>query len=131
MRWCNAFVVDRGLPDRAIEALRRLDSDGFAARKQVFASPTEAYGMPDSVESLVDQYRSSCFDTFGPDEDTLSQLGRLRRRGIRIGVVTNGPTTQLEKLKRTGLLDVIYGYCISEEIGVAKPDQKIFVEAVR
>jgi len=131
MRWCAAFVVERGLPGDALEALRQFDGDGFATREHVFASLKEAYDLPDSIESLVDRYRSSYFDFFEPDEDALSQLRRLRQQGIRVGVVTNGPPTQLEKLKRTGLLEVIDGYCISDEIGVAKPDREIFEEAVR
>ena len=131
MRWCAEFVAERGLPDNALEALRQFDGDGFAARELVFASLKQAYDMPDSVESLTDRYRSSYFDFFEPDEDALSQLRRLRRQSIRVGVVTNGPPTQLEKLKRTGLLDVIDGYCISDELGVAKPDPAIFEEALR
>ena len=131
MRWCDAFVVERGLPESASEALRTFDGDGFVAREQVFGSLKEAYGMLDSVDSLIDLYRSSYFDFFEPDQDALSQLRRLRRQSIRVGVVTNGPPTQLEKMERSGLLDVIDGYCISEEIGVAKPDPEIFVEAIR
>jgi len=131
MRWCAAFVVQRGLPDDALEALRQFDADGFAAREHVFASLKGAYDMPDSVDSLINLYRSSYFDFFEPDEDSLSPLRRLRRKNIRIGVVTNGPPTQLEKLRRTGLLNVIDGYCISDEIGVAKPDARIFEEALR
>lgn len=131
VRWSAAFVVERGLPGDALEALRRFDGDGFAARDHMFASLKQAYDIPDSVESLIDLYRSNYFDFFEPDEDVLSQLRRLRQGCIRVGVVTNGPPTQLEKLRRTGLLDVIDGYCISDEIGVEKPHPEIFEEAVR
>lgn len=131
VRWCASFVIERDLPVDALEALVQFDGDGFASREDVFSCLKEAYDMPDSVESLVDVYRSSYFDFFAPDEDALSHLRRLRRQHIRVGIVTNGPPTQLEKLKRTGLLDVIDGYCISDEIGVAKPNPEIFEEAVR
>ena len=131
LRWCSEFVVQRGLPDDALEALRQYDADGFAARELVFASLKQAYDMPDSVGSLIDLYRASYIEFFEPDEEALLQLRRLRRQSIRVGVVTNGPLTQLEKLKRTRLLDVIDGYCISDEIGVAKPDPEIFEEALR
>jgi putative hydrolase of the HAD superfamily len=42
-------------------------------------------------------------------------------------VVTNGETlVQEEKLRRTGLIHEIAGYVISEDVGVRKPNARIF-----
>lgn len=48
-------------------------------------------------------------------------------RGYRIVVLTNGTETQqVDKLRRTGLLDAVDVVCASDRIGVQKPDRRAF-----
>ena len=57
-------------------------------------------------------------------------VARLRRRGVRVGLVSNGgSTTQRAKLRRLGLaFDAVV---ISGEVGLRKPDPRIFRLALR
>lgn len=57
-------------------------------------------------------------------------LEALRGTGWRLGVVTNGRSdNQLGKLRRAALLDLFDCYCISDDVGLRKPDPAIFALA--
>jgi len=130
-RWATRFVVDRSLGDGALEYLIEADGDGFATRQAVFDAMRARYGLVDTTADLIEGYRASYLDFFEPDPSVGTALRSLRSRGWRVGVVTNGPPTQREKLERAGLLELLDGVCISDELGVAKPDRRIFEEALR
>ena len=68
---------------------------------------------------------------YRPDPEVVSAVSRLREAGWRIGIVTNGTSSQHEKVARAGLADSVDACCASEEIGATKPDARIFVEALR
>jgi putative hydrolase of the HAD superfamily len=54
-------------------------------------------------------------------------LQRLRAAGVRVGVLTNGPSDgQRQKLAVSGLADLVERSFISEEIGVGKPAHRAF-----
>jgi putative hydrolase of the HAD superfamily len=57
----------------------------------------------------------------------LDGLERLRGAGWTIAVVTNGPTgRQRDKIVHSGLQGRVDAWCISQEVGIAKPDRRIF-----
>jgi FMN phosphatase YigB (HAD superfamily) len=59
--------------------------------------------------------------------EDLAGLARLRRRGWKIGIVTNGMTdNQLGKIRNTGLDRHVDAWCISHDVGIRKPDPRIF-----
>ncbi|MBM3449801.1 MAG: HAD family hydrolase [Armatimonadetes bacterium] len=61
-----------------------------------------------------------------------SVLATLAARGYRLGLITNGPRElQRRKLADTGLCDHLDPILISQEVGYAKPDPRIFQEAAR
>ncbi len=130
-RWAHGFVLHHALPPAALDELDTLDENGFASREQVFEGIAERFGISDSVEDLIAAYRVDYPEYFHPDPEVNQALGRLRSRAWSIGVVTNGPLTQRVKLERAGLLGEMDGICISDEVGVAKPDPGIFAEAQR
>jgi HAD superfamily hydrolase (TIGR01549 family) len=130
-RWAVAFVDDRGLGDAAFEYLMEVDGGGFATREVVFDGVRESYGLAESTEALIAEYRATHLDFFEPDPTVRTVLGDLGAAGWRLGVVTNGPPSQRGKLERAGLLDLFDALCISDEVGVAKPDRRIFEEALR
>jgi putative hydrolase of the HAD superfamily len=58
-------------------------------------------------------------------------LRGLRGRGLRLGVLTNGPSGfQRRKLALTGVADELDAVAISGEIGAVKPDQAAFAHAL-
>lgn len=65
-------------------------------------------------------------------EDALETLRALRAAGVRVGLLTNGPSElQRHKLAVTRIEAELDGIAISEEIGAAKPAREAFVLAAR
>ena len=50
---------------------------------------------------------------------------------MALGCGHQWPSSQWEKLQRTGLVDLVDGVCISDDFGVSKPDRRIFEETIR
>ena len=64
-----------------------------------------------------------------PGADTL--LHALKERGYPLALVADGPTATFENnLKPHGLYRLFDAYAISEQVGVLKPDARIFVQAL-
>ena len=63
--------------------------------------------------------------------DVLPTLDRLERRGIRLGMVTNGAATvQRRKVAAVGLAGRLDPLVVSGDVGVRKPDRAIFDDAL-
>lgn len=59
-------------------------------------------------------------------------LAEVRRRGARVVAVTNNRVAEQEdKLRSTGLRQLVNAMVVSEAVGVAKPDPRIFAIAVK
>lgn len=130
-RWAIAFCARHGLEGSAVDWLCELDNDGFAARQEVFGSARDRYLPSHSIEALIKEYRREYPSFYSPDPKVGASLSKLRRAGWRIGVVTNGPASQWDKLSRSGLRSYVDVCTVSEEAGVAKPDPRIFFKAIR
>jgi putative hydrolase of the HAD superfamily len=63
-------------------------------------------------------------------DDAVPTLRRMRSLGLRVGLLTNGPSElQRRKLAITGLEPELDAIAISEEIGAAKPEPEAFTVA--
>jgi putative hydrolase of the HAD superfamily len=129
--WAASFAESRGLGRPALDMLCEADEDGFASREALFRSARDRLALADSTEALIAEYRRDYIEFVQPDPSTLRALERLRARNIRVGIVTNGPSTQHQKIERLGLAPLVDGVCVSHEFGVEKPDPRIFQEAIR
>ena len=98
--WAAAFAESRGLGRSAVAMLCEADEDGFASRDAVFSAAHARLNLADSTETLIAEYRRDDIGFVHPDPSTLGALEQLRARGIRVGVITNGPSTQHEKIER-------------------------------
>jgi putative hydrolase of the HAD superfamily len=85
---------------------------------------------PALADRLASLYREERRARYAPYPDVLPVLAVLKPR-YRLGVITNGPSDlQRTKLARSGL-DVWFPVqVISREVGVAKPDPRIFAIAL-
>lgn len=129
-RWAESFAERYGLGAPGVAFLCEADEDGFARREVVFAAAREEFGIDEPVDALVRTYRVEYVDQFSPDPGVTEAIVRLRGAGWRIGVVTNGPVSQHVKLERAGLTGLVDACCVSDEVGVAKPDRRIFDAAI-
>jgi HAD superfamily hydrolase (TIGR01509 family) len=129
--WAARFAAEHGLGEEGMAWLCAADEDGFARREVLFEGARQHFGLAETVDDLVVGYRRSYPAGFQPSPPVNHALRSLRRSGWRIGVVTNGPPSQREKVERAGLDELVDAVCISEEIGAMKPDRRIFEEALR
>ena len=125
-RWAESFAREHDLDWSAVEFLCAGDGDGFVPRDELFASVRDRFGVTTSVEELVTRYRADYPPHFEPEPDVRAALTALRADGWKIGIVTNGPTSQNAKIASLGLDDLIDGICVSADVGVDKPDPRIF-----
>ena len=58
-------------------------------------------------------------------------LGMLKAGGYRLGIISNWDSTARAVIEENGLTDFFDTIVISSEVGVEKPDPRIFIEAFR
>lgn len=141
-----AAVLVRHVPDVDLEVLHTRYDSAFEPHWQAFlegridfaeyrrARLSEAMSPWSEVDdTLFDAYRIEkrrAVDRLRPFGDAVSTLRELRGAGLKVGLLTNGPSwLQRRKLEVTGLDAELDGIAISEEIGVAKPDAAAFALA--
>lgn len=103
-----------------------LDDLGYRSKREVFPALVQEFGLAVSPEEL--------FADFGlllrqaqPMPHAAEVLAELRRRDVRLGLVTNGwSAVQRECLERCGLSGAFGVVLISEEVGLSKPDPRIY-----
>ena len=130
-RWAETFASGRGLGEDCVEWMCEADNDGFRPRPELFAAVVDQFGLKDDVGDLVGRYWTEYLSAYRPDPAVKDALRRLRDAGWRIGIVTNGPSTQHQKVERAELTDLVDACCVSDEVGSDKPDSRIFLEALR
>lgn len=84
------------------------------------------------VASAVIGYHQTKFTELKPFPDAVKALAALKRAGLLLGVITAGlAVKQAEKLLRLGLYEYFdpEAIFISDQIGISKPNQKLFLRA--
>jgi len=114
--------------DAVIARTLEFDDHGYARRVDVYRRVLD--GM-DVDAQLAADLESDFWDCYcrhcGQPPDTVATLEALRRAGKKLGVITNGPIDwQSRKLRTLGLEPYFDDVIISDAVGVAKPDAKIF-----
>lgn len=101
------------------------------ARAREFTAP---YGhnleLDAAADSWFDGYREEYEAAWMLHDDAVSCLTGLRAHGVKLGIITNGELAfQREKIERVGLTLLIDDLVASGELGVAKPDRRVFEHA--
>ena len=82
----------------------------------------------DLVQPLHDLYWNSFYEAMTPAHGAADLLRTLRTCGIRVAILTDFQIEyQFMKLKRLNLLHLIDDVISSEEVGVEKPNSKMFL----
>ena len=132
--------VDRFFPDadaalraRALAALREFDQNGDATRPALFYRLFGCFGrkVPSVAEMLA--FWNTVFPRFlTPIDGMFELLGRLREDGRKLALVTNGsPALQNGKIRRAGIRPCFDVVLVSGELGIHKPDPRIFRMALQ
>ncbi|RZU53259.1 putative hydrolase of the HAD superfamily [Krasilnikovia cinnamomea] len=125
--WAEEFVTERGLDDKALTWLIATDAHMPGPRGPFFTAVRNEFTLTQTAENLWQQYRQRMPELVSCRAEDLDALRQLRSAGWRIGIVTNGMTdNQQGKIRRTGLDVLVDAWCISDEVGIRKPDPTIF-----
>jgi putative hydrolase of the HAD superfamily len=110
----------------------RLDLDA-AAREVVALSLGEWEAVNSTVAATIaERYRFQREAGLQPFPDAVDTVRWLRDRGCRLALVTNGSgATQRGKITRFGLSELFDSILIEGELGVGKPDPRIYTQALR
>ncbi|KFF59156.1 hydrolase [Cryobacterium sp. MLB-32] len=109
----------------------RLDFPGQRReRARDFCAAYDVVLDDDQASAWFEAYFTHYRDSWRLHDDALSCLDALAESGVRIGLITNGNLAfQSEKIRRVGLAGRIEHVIASGELGVAKPDPRIFQHA--
>ena len=117
--------------DEAVEMIVLWDGDGYSDRQWMlmqWLSEWPKTGL--DTESLRVWYRSAMERNIEPDPEIIDFLTGLNGKKIPWGIVTNGAASQRGKCRAAGLEQIAPFIIVSGEVGYAKPDQRIFRDAL-
>jgi len=106
--------------DLSMEAHRRVWLDLFSPLDRVVPGLSRAL-----YERVMDP------QSWVPFADTRATLEAVRRRGLKVGVVSNVPADLRPVFAKHGLAGLVDSYTHSFEVGAEKPDPAIFLAAAK
>ena len=115
----------------AVAKMVEWDCDGYSRRQQALRHWLDEW--PEAgldMESLIAWYRSETRRQVQPDLKVNQYLAYLNERRLPWGIVTNGSSSQHNKCRAAGLTQLAPFIIVSEEVGYAKPDPRIFRDAL-
>ena len=121
-----------GAREDAVALMVQWDEDGYADRQAMFARWARAWpetGL--NVDEVAEWYRAAMAHHVEPDLEVNAFLVSLNECGMPWGIVTNGSSNQHVKCRAAGLTQLAPFIIVSEEAGYAKPDPRIFRDALQ
>jgi putative hydrolase of the HAD superfamily len=115
--------------DDVLLEYQRVDAGGYRPRDQVHQILAESLPWlePVSAEVLIAFWYNLFSKLSVPMPHAQETLLALQARGIKLGLVTNGKSkVQNEKVDALGLRDFLDLILVSEDVGIKKPDPRIF-----
>jgi putative hydrolase of the HAD superfamily len=102
------------------------------ARRGIAARALSAHGVsPDLCQRIADLMTEQKEAGVRPFDGALETLGRLRERGHRLALLTNGCSAfQRRKLARFALEPLFECVLVEGELGYGKPDRRVFAAAL-
>ncbi|HWO10486.1 MAG TPA: HAD family hydrolase [Polyangiaceae bacterium] len=116
-----------------VDRLLALDAHGHGDKRAAYGTLVRELGLHAELAGRLLQHFYEIYPGFGTTfPDVLPTLAELRRRGLALGLLTNGRSvTQQGKLRRLGLEPLFDVTLISEGEGVRKPERAFFERALQ
>ena len=138
VRFCRELYHTSGVmgsthtEDEAVGLMVELDAGGIRSRQEFFQDVMRQWpGVFRDVPQAIEVYLSSYPEMLILESPTRALLEDLQEAGIPAAIVTNGGSAmQSRKIDASGLRGLVDAVVISEELGVAKPDPRIFEHAM-
>jgi putative hydrolase of the HAD superfamily len=128
--WAKGFLAQVGAPDYDVDWLDSVDADGLTSCWDLADAIRDRYRLRVPSLDLVSEIREGLLGHLRLDPLVAFALRIASDAGWLPVVVTNGETRlQTEKMVRTGLVKHVDGYVVSEDVGVRKPNPRIFAIA--
>ena len=102
------------------------------SRYDLWEAALAAAGIEDeaAIRKAAERYGERRRTYYTPFPSALELLAELRRRGKKLGLITNGfAETHYEKLELLGLERAFDAVLCADEVGMLKPDPQIFLHA--
>jgi putative hydrolase of the HAD superfamily len=130
--WGQAFLAEIGAPLEDIDWLLDIDADGLTSRWDVADAIRERYLLRVSSVDLVEALHEGVVANTRLDPLVACALRIAGDSGWVPVIVSNGAVRQQEaKIKNTGLDRYVADWVISEDVGVSKPNPRIFALAAQ
>ena len=128
----SGTMSDTHTEDEAVALMGELDALGMRSRQEFFDDVIRQWpGVFRDVPQAIDVYLSSYPEMLILEPLTRALLEDVQEAGIPAAIVTNGGSAmQSRKIDASGLRGLVDSAVISEELGVAKPDPRIFEHAM-
>lgn len=129
-KYC-ADLADRYLPENidrkaVIEEAVVLDGGGYGDRAVLYSTLCDKWGMSVGREILEAHWGDGMDQYIEVFDDSVEVLKSLKKK-YKLGILTNGKIyVQNNKIKAAGFGELFDSICVSQAIGVAKPDKKAF-----
>ena len=128
--WGEGFLAEIGAPFSDIEWLMSVDADGLTDRWDIADAIRERYALRIPSIDLVEALHEGLVEHVRLDPLIACALRIADDAGWVPVVVSNGTVRQDDtKIRRTGLDRYVADWVISEEVGVSKPNPRIFALA--
>jgi putative hydrolase of the HAD superfamily len=128
--WAKGYLAEIGAPDDDIEWLDALDADGLTQAWDLADAIKDRYQLRVPAIDVVDAIRDGILAHLRLAPTVAHALRIAAHSGFAPVVVTNGESRMQEaKMLKTGLFSQVASYVISEEVGVRKPNPRIFAIA--
>lgn len=120
--------------EKKLDEMEEYVDGGYKDREVYFPEIIELWGW-DNHPPMQELYDSFNYD-YGKNVDMLpgaiDVLKEIKNRGYILGAITNGVSSlQNLKLDTAGIRDLFDVVVVSGDIGIYKPDRRIFDEAIR
>ncbi|BDP41826.1 hypothetical protein DAETH_17950 [Deinococcus aetherius] len=129
--WLAGHMERHGLPDGYAERFTVLDDLGYRPKREVIPLLVSEFALTHDPQTLLDDFSAHSLAAPVAMLHAHDVLRELRRRGVLVGVVTNGwVEAQTACLERTGLAGLVDDVVISRGVGLSKPDPAIYTLAL-
>jgi len=126
-KWARRFVEETQGDWVDLIWLIEADARGYRPRQELAVAIRERLRLEESVARLEERLQLEVIEGIECYPGVVDGLRTLRELGAELVLVTNGTVRQQRtKLERTGLDLLLDRVVISEEVGVKKPDPRIF-----
>lgn len=121
--------IDEKTAEQYKDDMVKTGNGGYVVRVDWYQALLEKWGCADrlSAQELAEHYDTTFGDHNVIFEHTVPLLKELKKRGKLVGVITNGPSyLQNHKMDESGLREYCDIVVVSGDLGVHKPDKRIF-----